>query len=144
MNKSQSRGSSRFFDYYDSPLKLVEVPGGKFTAWRLSDTGGWNRADDLINKVLLVGGDEIQEITRDDFVQLTERERAYRLKGTGPVFALYETVQAILDVPDRERRSLTPRERALVGGIRRKTFVMFEEELQRAGDPGADPTLAQG
>ncbi|MEU5722565.1 hypothetical protein [Micromonospora sp. NPDC047738] len=36
----------------------------------------------------------------------------------------------------------TAEEAALIKGIRRRTFVMFEEQLQRAGDPGADPTIA--
>ncbi|MEV0157058.1 hypothetical protein AB0H57_25475 [Micromonospora sp. NPDC050686] len=134
----------RFFDYFDSPVKIVSSVGGGRIAWRLSsETGGWTSADRLINKLLLVGGDEIHEISRDQFVQLTERARAHHLKGSGPVFALYETVQAILDVQERERRQLTPTEWALVYGIRRKTFVMFERELQATGDPGADPTLAE-
>ncbi|MFI2649525.1 hypothetical protein [Micromonospora fulviviridis] len=33
-------------------------------------------------------------------------------------------------------------EAGLIAGIRQRTFVMFEERLQQAGDPGADPTIA--
>jgi hypothetical protein len=113
-------------------------------AWRLSkDTGGWTPANKLIDTLLFVGGDEIGELTREEFVQQTERERAHYLTGEGPIFALYETVRAITDALAQERRYPTPTEIALIEGIRRRTFVMFEEELQRAGDPGADPSLGR-
>lgn len=135
----------KFFSYYDSPLKLVKTEDGGVAAWRLArDTGGWRSANNLIDKVLFVGGDEIMEITRDDFVQMTEHDRGRYLRGDDPVFALYETVRAIEETLARERRYPTVQEQALMKGIRRKTFVMFEEELQRAGDPGADPTIATG
>ncbi|MFC4148217.1 hypothetical protein ACFO0M_18345 [Micromonospora mangrovi] len=135
----------RFFSYYEAPVKLVETADGGVAAWRLSwDTGGWESADNLIDKVLFLGGDEIAEMTGDEFVQRTEHDRGRYLRGDGPIFALYETVRALDETLGRERRYPTPREQALISGIRRKTFVMFEEELQRAGDPGADPTIAAG
>ncbi|MFG2169040.1 hypothetical protein [Micromonospora chersina] len=142
---SQVRGLvlPKFFNYYDSPLKLVETPEGGVAGWRLSkDTGGWNAANNLIDKVLFVGGDEVNQISREEFVQLTEHDRGRYLRGEGPVFALYETVRAIEETLGRERRYPTIEEQALIRGIRRRTFVMFEEQLQQAGDPGADPTIA--
>jgi hypothetical protein len=133
----------RFFEYYGSPLKLVETPDGGVAGWRLSDdTGGWLPAHNLIDRVVFTGGDEIYELSRDDFVWLTEQERGRHLTGDAPVFALYGTVRALQDTIRAERRYPTTREQALIRGIRRKTFVMFEEQLQQAGDPGADPTIA--
>lgn len=133
----------KFFNYYDSPLKLVETDDGGVAGWRLSkDTGGWQPANHLIDKVLFVGGDEVDEISREEFVQLTEHDRGRYLRGEGSIFALYETVRAIEEDLGRERRYPTPAEQALIRGIRRRTFVMFEEQLQQAGDPGADPTIA--
>lgn len=133
----------KFFSYYDSAVKLVETADGGVAGWRLNlDTGGWRPANNLIDKVLFVGGDEIDEITRDEFVQLAEHDRGRSLRGDGAVFALYETARALEDTIRRERRYPTPQEQALIRGIRRKTFVMFEEQLQQAGDPGADPTIA--
>ncbi|MFC0508147.1 hypothetical protein [Micromonospora costi] len=132
-----------FFSYYESPVKLVPTADGGIAAWRLSkDNGGWTPANELIDTLLFVGGDEIEELTREEFVQRTEHDRAYYLRGEGPVFALYETVKAITDAQAHERRYPTAEERALVHGIRRRTFVMFEEQLQRAGQPGADPSIA--
>ncbi|GAB3381522.1 hypothetical protein GCM10027452_34980 [Micromonospora halotolerans] len=143
LRRAQGLVLPKFFNYYDSPLKLVETPEGGVAAWRLSkDTGGWNRANNLIDRVLFVGGDEVNQISRDEFVQLTEHDRGYYLRGEGAVFALYETVRAIEETLGRERRYPTVEEQALIRGIRRRTFVMFEEQLQQAGDPGADPTIA--
>jgi hypothetical protein len=131
-----------FFSYYESPLKLVADDAGRIQGWRISrKTGGWERADELVRKVLFVGGDEIEELSRDEFIEYIEHDRGRYLRGSGPIFALYETVSAIEEQADAERRPLTPVEAALVKGIRRKTFVMFEEELRRAGDPAADPLL---
>ncbi|MDG4802788.1 hypothetical protein [Micromonospora sp. WMMD980] len=95
-----------------------------------------------MDKVLFAGGDDVHQIGRDEFVWYVEQERGRNLHGEGPIFALYETVRALEDTIREERRYPTPQEQALVRGIRRRTFVMFEEQLQRAGDPGADPTVA--
>ncbi|MFG2053464.1 hypothetical protein ACGFI9_05455 [Micromonospora sp. NPDC048930] len=134
----------RFFEYYGSSVKLVETPDGGVAGWRLSDdTGGWEPANNLIDKALFAGGgEEIYEISREDFIWLTEQERGRHLDGEGPVFVLYKTVEALQDTIRTERRYPTPKEQALIAGIRRRTFVMFEEQLQQAGDPGADPTIA--
>ncbi|MGN9774161.1 hypothetical protein ACTMS0_00050 [Micromonospora sp. H33] len=133
-----------FFSYYESPVKLVETADGGVAAWRLSkDTGGWLPANYLIDKVLFGEDGEIEPLTRDEFVQRTEHDRGYYLRGEGPVFALYETVRAVRESQARERRYPTPREIALVEGIQRRTFVMFEELLQRSGDEAADPTLGE-
>ena len=132
-----------YYDHYKTPVKLVSTPDGGITAWRLDRaTGGWRSADDVIDDVLSAIGGEISVRTPAEFVQRTEAARGRYLKGDGPVFALYETVRAIDEQATAERRAYTPEEAALVAGIRRRTFVMFEEQLQRAGDPGADPTIA--
>ncbi|MDO3701067.1 hypothetical protein Q3W71_05160 [Micromonospora sp. C28SCA-DRY-2] len=124
-------------------MKLVETADGGIAAWRLSkDSGGWKPANELIDKLLFIEDDEVNRLTRNEFIQRTEHDRGYYLRGDGPIFALYETVRAITDAQASERRYPTPEEIALVAGIRRRTFVMFEEQLQRAGDPGADPSLA--
>ncbi|SCE79112.1 hypothetical protein GA0070618_0957 [Micromonospora echinospora] len=133
-----------YFRYYASPVKLVEVPGGGVRAWRVSiDTGGWEPANNLIDEILFAVGGEVFPLSAADFVQEVERYRARYLTGDSPIFALYETVKAITDAERQERRYLSPHERALVNGIRRKTFVMFEEQLRQQGDPGADPTVGQ-
>ena len=135
----------KFFSYNKAPLKMVETSDGGMAAWRLSrDTGGWLPANDVIDDILfdLDRSQEVREISREQFVQDTERARALYLRGDGPIFALYETVRAVIEPAYEEQRPLTPQERALVHGIRRRTFRMFEERLQQQGDPGADPSLA--
>lgn len=133
-----------FYRYFGTPVKLVDAPEGGIRGWQLSmDHGGWNEANDIIDEILFAVGGEIYKLSRQDFVQAVETYRAHYLSGDGPVFALYETVNAIIDAEEREHRHLTDVELALVRGIRRRTFVMFEEQLRRQGDPGADPSVGQ-
>jgi hypothetical protein len=134
-----------FYRYYGSPTKIVATPEGGARVWRVSlETGGWQEENELFDEIVFAVGGEISRLSRDEFVQEVELYRSTYLAGEGPLFALYETVKAITDAERRENRYLTPRELALVRGIRRKTFVMFEEQLQHDGDPGADPTLGLG
>ncbi|MGQ5260221.1 hypothetical protein ACTWLT_05635 [Micromonospora sp. ZYX-F-536] len=134
-----------YYLYYQSPVKIVETPDGGARVWRvLIDTGGWQEKNDLFVEITLGVGGEIFRRTAEDFVQEVEAFRAHYLTGDGPIFALYETVRSLQDLADAEGRHLTTKERALVRGIRRRTFVMFEEQLRAAGDPGADPGLAAG
>ncbi|WP_433285330.1 hypothetical protein [Micromonospora sp. CA-244673] len=134
---------SGYYDYYDTPVKIVPTREGGFTAWRLDrGTGGWRPANDIVDEILFAMGGDIFVRSAERFVQRVEEERGRYTKGEGPIFALYETVNAIEDVAIAEGRAYTPEEATLIAGIRRRTFVMFEEQLQQAGDPGADPTIA--
>ncbi|MEU8184743.1 hypothetical protein AB0B86_28690 [Micromonospora sp. NPDC049047] len=133
-----------YYLYYQSPVKIVETPDGGARVWRVSiDTGGWQEKNDLFSEIVFDVGGEVFRRMPEEFVQEVERFRAHHLEGEGPIFALYETVQAVRDLAKAENRHLTPMEQAIIRGIRRRTFVMFEEQLQAAGDPGADPEIAR-
>ncbi|MEU4662591.1 hypothetical protein AB0F83_12630 [Micromonospora chalcea] len=132
-----------YFEHYDTPVKLVATPDGGHAAWKLDrSTGGWRPADELVDDVIGGVGGEIYVRSADAFVQHVEQLRGRYLSGEGPIFALYETVRALAAPAIAERRPFTAEEAALIKGIRRRTFVMFEEQLQQAGDPAADPTIA--
>ncbi|MEH1165580.1 hypothetical protein V6V47_09355 [Micromonospora sp. CPCC 205539] len=134
-----------YYLYYGSPVKIVETPDGGARVWRVFiDTGGWQEKNDLFVKITLAVGGDIFTRTAEEFVQEVEAFRAHYLSGDGPIYALYETVRSIEDLANAEERYLTPKEEALIRGIRQRTFVMFEEQLRAAGDPGADPELAAG
>ncbi|MDG4808009.1 hypothetical protein O7634_14730 [Micromonospora sp. WMMD1120] len=133
-----------YYLYYQSPVKIVETPEGGARVWRVSiDSGGWHEKNDIFVEITLGVGGDIFSRSAEDFVQEVEAFRAFHLKGEGPIFALYETVRGIESQADAEGRRETPREQALIRGIRQRTFVMFEEELRAAGDPGADPDIAR-
>ncbi|MGC4855551.1 hypothetical protein ACLQ24_19690 [Micromonospora sp. DT4] len=133
-----------YYLYYSAPVKIVETPEGGARVWRLSiDSGGWREENDIFGEITLGVGGEIFRRTPQEFVQEVERFRAHYLEGEGPIFALYETVQALRDTAKAEGRHLTPREQALIRGIRQRSFVMFEEQLRAAGDRGADPDIAR-
>ncbi|MCW3839779.1 hypothetical protein ONA70_06675 [Micromonospora yasonensis] len=143
MSDVQGLDLAGYYDYYETPVKMVPTPEGGLTAWRLDrSTGGWKPANDIVDEILFAMGGDIFVRTAEQFVQRTEEERGHYLKGEGPIFALYETVKAIEDVAIAEGRPYTVEEAALIAGIRRRTFVMFEEQLRQAGDPGADPSIA--
>ncbi|TDC38069.1 hypothetical protein E1211_08220 [Micromonospora sp. 15K316] len=130
--------------YYEAPVKIVATPEGGARVWRVSiDTGGWVEQNQLFEEILFAVGGEIFTRSADEFVQEVEAYRGHYLRGEGPIFALYETISAIRSTAEQQGRRLKIEEIALIKGIRRRTFVMFEEELQRAGDPGADPSLGQ-
>ncbi|MBM7492612.1 hypothetical protein JOD64_003834 [Micromonospora luteifusca] len=132
-----------YYLYYQSPVKIVETADGGARVWRVSvDSGGWHEKNDIFVEVTLGVGGDIFRRTAEDFVQEVEAFRAYHLKGDGPIFALYDAVRAIEELADAETRHETPSEQAIIRGIRRRTFVMFEEQLRAAGDPGADPDIA--
>ncbi|PYC69742.1 hypothetical protein C7C45_15875 [Micromonospora arborensis] len=132
-----------YYLYYQSPVKIVETADGGARVWRVSiDSGGWHEKNDIFVEITLGVGGDIFHRTAEDFVQEVEAFRAHHLEGEGPIFALYETVRAIEDLADAEARHETPSEQAIISGIRRRTFVMFEEQLRAAGDPGADPDIA--
>ncbi|MBB5111726.1 hypothetical protein AB0K27_15400 [Micromonospora echinospora] len=136
-------GLAGYYDYYDNPVKFVPTPDGGLAAWRLDrTTGGWRPANNIVDEILFAREQEIFVLSADRFVQRVEEERGLSLNGEGPIFALYETVRALAAPAIAERRPFTAEEAALIKGIRRRTFVMFEEQLQQAGDPAADPTIA--
>jgi hypothetical protein len=133
------QGLPAYFEYYTRPVKFLATPDGGMAAWKLSwDTGGWEPADELVDEIIGAVGGEISPINKDRFVDLTERNRAELLQGEGPVFALYETVNGLLADARERRRPLSDEEKALVKGVRRRTYAMFEAELARRGDPAAD------
>ncbi|WP_433267048.1 hypothetical protein ACQPWR_05100 [Micromonospora vinacea] len=125
-------------------MKIVETPDGGARVWRVSiETGAWQEKNDLFSEIVFDVGGDIFRRSAEDFVQEVEAFRAHYLKGEGPIFALYETVRSIELLADAEARHETPKEQALIRGIRQRTFVMFEEQLHAAGDPGADPDIAR-
>jgi hypothetical protein len=133
-----------YYTYHERPVKIVETDDGGMRAWALDwDTGGWAKANQLIDPILFAIGGDVFKVPPDDFVDAVEFQRSRRLSGDAPVFALYDTIRSIADAADRENRRLTLEEKALIKGLRRKTYRMFEEELRRQGDPAADPDLLE-
>ncbi|MDP9799521.1 hypothetical protein J2S43_008033 [Catenuloplanes nepalensis] len=132
-----------YFSYYRFPGKMVDASNGGAAIWRISaDSGGWEPRNDIADDILFGTTQDVQMLSRTEFVQEVEWVRGRYLRGDGPVFALYDTIRAVEETAEAENRRLTGRERLLVEGLRRRTYVMFETELLRQGDPAADPTLA--
>jgi hypothetical protein len=126
---------------------MLPTPDGGLATWILDldeDSGGWEPANDLVDEILFARAGEISgPMSKDKFIRKVEAARALYVEGEGPIFALYETIRAIEDASEEEDRELTMTEEALIAGMRRKTYAMFEAELVRRGDPGADVEAAR-
>lgn len=133
----------QYFRYYNRPVKILDRGDGGLIAWAVDrDTGAWVNASELIFEILFATSNEdVYSLSRSQFISAVERYRGEWLRGEGTVFVLYETVNALVDTVTEERRQYTPEETALIAGIRRRTYKMFEEELRRQGNPAADPEL---
>lgn len=132
-----------YFLHEKSPAKVVRTADGRVTAYRLDIlTGGWTERPELPDELFFrPSQQEVSNLDRDGFLSNVERERS-RLHGTGPVFDLYAQIKAVEQVAESEDRWMTEEESRTVRALRRRSYVLFETELQRRGAPGADPSLA--
>lgn len=131
-----------YFLFRRRPVKLLPDDQGRPTMWWLDlTTGSWVQEPDLMRQ--LAEADRIEEpepLTAEQFVDVVEAVRT-RLTGAGDVYALYATASAIYAMAELDQRRLTPDEMALLRGLRRQTYRMFEEDLARRGHPAAQPDL---
>ena len=146
MTEEQMPGPSKlpqYFRYYDRPVKILDGGDGGLIAWAVDqDTGAWVDANELIFEILFAtSGEDVYRLSRSQFISAVERYRGERLRGEEAIFALYDTVNALVDTVTQEGRQYTPEETALIAGIRRRTYKTFEVELRRKGNPAADPEL---
>src|SRR5690606_37509536 len=142
--------------YRGLPYKIVKTPNGRMTSWRLDpETGGWESVNHCIMEILFANYNidlDTEEdyveypVSREEFILEVERLRDRHGHGDETIRVMYEAANAILAKAKAEGREPTPeeqeQEQELEFIIRRKTFVMFEEKLQREGHPGADPSVA--
>ncbi|RZQ65027.1 hypothetical protein [Amycolatopsis suaedae] len=128
-----------YFEYYNKTFRIDETPdGGLIGRLYNRSTGRFEPRTDLIHKVLFATSTpEISRLNENDFIDETEQNRAMDLRGDGPIFALYETIDGLYDQAKSENRPLGPDELALMASLRKRTFRMWEEEFARrdAGEP---------
>ncbi|HVK20381.1 MAG TPA: hypothetical protein VM677_03375 [Actinokineospora sp.] len=122
--------------WHRSTTYRVESPSSESPAiWRLNlKTGEFVR--DNVSLLELEGAPQSSfssRLSEEKFIQETERRRMRHLRGTGPIFALYKSIEPITSV----NRRLTPQEVELIHSTWSQTFSMWEaEQLRRtAGEP---------
>lgn len=131
-----------FFLYEEWPVAFVVLPDGGLDCLAMNaQTGEFQREMRYYRDIRLKFEADVDRLTRIEFVQAVERQRARHLKGDGPVFALYDTIRAIEDTARDEGRVLTAEERALIHTLRERTHEMFEAAIRERGGIGA-PTGA--
>ncbi|HET6289119.1 MAG TPA: hypothetical protein VFG15_20525 [Amycolatopsis sp.] len=127
-----------YFDFYHSTYRVDTTPDGSLAGYLLNlRTGRIDEDNSRIRTVLHAREEDIEVVGEDRYVELTEARRAHHLRGDGPIFALYETIQAIHDAADQASRPLEPAEDAMIRVTRARTFRMWEQEFARrdAGEP---------
>lgn len=130
----------QYYFYEERPVVLVQTEDGSLDCQVLDyKSGEFRREMRYYFDILFKFEANSERVTRDEFIQWTERQRAHFVKGEGPVFALYGTVDAVKENAVAEGRHLTDEERALIHTLRERTHEMFEEMLRESGRNGMPP-----
>ncbi|MFC0115069.1 hypothetical protein [Kibdelosporangium aridum] len=135
-----------YYKYYGKTFRIDTDADDELTGHVLNlRTGAFDRADDQVDRVMFSRSGDVYSLSEAEFVNDTEVERATYLTGDGPIFALYDTIKAIRAHAAAEGRKLTPHETALIVGLRKKTFKMWEEEFARRdnGEPAENVVAAE-
>jgi len=130
-----------YFEYYAHPFVVDSTPDGGLTGRILNwKTGRFDEDNEHVMDVLFDHGPDIRSLDHAKFVRRTEEERKHYLRGDGPIFALYQTIDAIWAGVKEENRKITKEERALIESLYRRTFTMWEDEFARR-DAGEAPAF---
>ena len=132
-----------YFQHYGTPYKLVRPPEGGLAGYLLDPaTGRFVEDNDKIDDVLWAREGEIGAVPEEDFIRRTEEFRREYLRGDGPIFALYETIDAMHSVAKEEGHAKISREQGrLKMALYLRTFKMWEDEFARR-DAGEPPTFS--
>ncbi|MEV6906331.1 hypothetical protein [Amycolatopsis sp. NPDC051071] len=128
-----------FYTYFGKTYRVESTSDGGLTGYLLNvRSGEFDERPEFVREVMwAMASSDISKVPEQKFVQETEFARARYLKGSGPIFALYETIDGLYDQARREDRRVQPQELALIQALRERTFKMWEDELARraAGEP---------
>ncbi|WP_020416207.1 toxin glutamine deamidase domain-containing protein [Amycolatopsis sp. ATCC 39116] len=125
----------QYFKCFNKTYRVDRDGDGNLTGFLLNvRTGQFEENSTHLEKVLQ---DELpsnfRSLTEAEFIAETERERAFYLRGEGPLFALYATVDGMRKQAKEEGRALTAQEESFIESVQRRTFGMWE--AQPAGFP---------
>ncbi|MEC3974644.1 hypothetical protein [Amycolatopsis sp. H20-H5] len=131
-----------FHQYYAKTYRVDATADGGLTGHLLNlETGAFDQDDSRITEVLRAGSSsDISRLDEAEFIVETERARSWQLTGDGPIFALYDDIEALHELAKQERRAFTAPERARLAELRNRTFTLWEEEFARRA-VGQAPTF---
>lgn len=128
-----------YINFFGDPAKVV-AKGHDLVAYQHSHfTGKFEYIGSVSRYIPTGGGVDVDEISREKFIEQTELERSRVLSGDGPQFAIYETIKGIRKDAREEGRLLTEDERALIASLYRQTYAMWAAEWGEEGDPPDHP-----
>ena len=127
-----------FFRYHGLTYRVDGTPDGGLTGHLLNlRTGRIDEDASHVHEVLFAMGEDVTVLDEAGYVELTEIKRSRALRGDGPIFALYDAIQAVYDKAREESRRLEPEEHALLHSMWTRTFALWVQEFARrdAGEP---------
>ncbi|GAB3573991.1 hypothetical protein GCM10027445_34140 [Amycolatopsis endophytica] len=129
----------QYFKCFNKTYKVDRDGEGNLTGYLLDvRTGEFGENAAHLEKVLQAQlPSNFRSLTEPEFVAETERERSFYLRGEGPLFTLYDTIDGVRRQAKEDGRALTAHEESFIASVQRRTFAMWESELARraAGEP---------
>jgi hypothetical protein len=106
---------TRFYIAGLRPLKRVVTGSGELVVLKMSwETCAFEDGLEYLHRIMY--GDEVDEVTEDEFIQHVEALRGERLQRDGALGALYSVIEATESA-----------ECELVAELRRRTYALFQE-----------------
>ncbi|MBE1533359.1 hypothetical protein [Actinomadura algeriensis] len=126
-----------YYLYEEIPVVFIEPTEGGLDCLALSNTtGAFDRDMRFVHKIRFGTTADILQLDRVSFIQQVETYRGEHLRGEGPAFALYETIEALEADARRQRRPLSDAEATLVRTLRLESHELFEKSLREKGLTG--------
>lgn len=116
----------KYYIVYDRLMKMVRNENDRLTVLELNEETGLFEVNMKYIDKIFFGKDDVEKVSEDEFIQEVEAIRGRNLKGEGAVYDLYEVINGMEDTAKEEGRKLTPKEQAIIIGLRKKTYQLFE------------------
>jgi hypothetical protein len=123
----------RYFLIGVVPVKYIrDVENGLMTTQKYESTTGCFVKDDGYIANVRFRIDDIEELTKEEFIQQLEELRAYGIKAEGELAAIYNEIRLINDtIRSERRRRYTVEERQRLAELTQKSYHLFESTIGR-------------
>ncbi len=120
-------GKSRYFVFGMLPVKREPTPEGGAKILKLNwETLAFEYGNEYRDRMLFDHSGDVETLSREQFIQYVESLRARRYKKDDDLGVLYQVMNAMEDVAKEKGRALSPKEKALLTELRRRTYDLFQ------------------
>jgi len=116
-----------------TPVKYIrDVENGLMTTQKYESTTGCFVKDDGYIADVRFRIDDIEELTKEEFIQQLEELRAYSIRAEGELAVIYEEIRSINNtIRSERRRRYTLEERQRLAELTQKSYHLFESTIGR-------------